>query len=335
MPGADARIVKRLGATALLLAGLFVLGGVPSSARSQTGCVYVNERGAVLTALTVKEIPARFRAGATCSDKQPLMVPQAHDVDLRGQERSTSFGSPLGSMEVRWPRSVERCFSKSPARAVNEAATAVKRAINSARFDSVIKSSDRKWEFLLIDQASAVSQFPMRLSVGGHPGFAVPPNRIYIVTDFVSVGCLPSPESDARLIQVLLHEMGHILEFALLNGMESDGDRKRAEGFAAWFEGYSSAFASGIIPGSVQRYYRGLITSQRDVGERSFSGSGQDYAIASLEFEAIVDRKGVSGLMSVYQTMSSERLSFYDALERKFGWDRRDLVREVLRISSS
>jgi hypothetical protein len=238
-------------------------------------------------------------------------------------------------MEVRWPRSVERCFGKNPARAVNEAATAVKGAINSARFDSVIKSSERKWELLLIDQASAVSQFPMRLSVGGHPGFAVPPNRIYIVTDFVSLGCLPSPESDARLIQVLLHEMGHVLEFALLNGRESDGDRKRAEGFAAWFEGYSSAFASGITPGSVQRYYRSLITNQRKFGERSFSGGGEDYAIAALEFEAIVDRKGVSGLMSVYQTMISERCSFYDALKRNLGWDQRDLAREAIRISSS
>lgn len=323
----------RVGTAPSFLLVLSVFVGA-TDVRAQRHCVYVNERGAVLTAPTIREIPSRFRDKASCADRQPGSVPQTEDVELRGQERHASFTSPLGSMDVRWPRVVERCFGKNPARAVNEAATAVKRALYSARFDSVVKSSDRTWELLLIDRASAVSQFPMQLSVGGHPGFAIPPNQIYIVTDFVSPGCNPSDDSDAHLIQVLLHEMGHVLEFALLNGVQSDGDRKRAEGFAAWFEGYSAGFAPALTPGSVQRHYRSMVKSEENVGKAVFSGSGEDYAIASLEFEAIVDRKGVSGLMGIYEVINSEHLSFYEALKKKFGWDQKDLAREVHRISS-
>ena len=163
----------------------------------------------------------------------------------------------------------------------------------------------------------------------------VPPNQIYIVVDFISPNCQPSGDVDALLTQVLLHEMGHVLEFSLLGESGFAADRKRAEGFAAWFEGYSSKFSSAIPRGRVQETYRTMVQSQSGVGSQQFSGSGQDYAIASLEFEAIVARKGVSGLMEVYETMSTSRCSFYDALYKKFGWDQKDLQREVKNLNPS
>jgi hypothetical protein len=128
--------------------------------------------------------------------------------------------------------------------------------------------------------------------------------------------------------------MGHVLEFELLGGAGGN-DRKRAEGFAAWFEGYSSKFSSTVPKGSVQERYRSLIRSQGGVGASAFDGSGQDYAIASLEFEAVVERKGISGLMTVYDTMTRERCSFYEALNKKFGWDRKHLQREVRELTPS
>ena len=78
-----------------------------------------------------------------------------------------------------------------------------------------------------------------------------------------------------------------------------------------------------------------MVQSETSVGSRQFSGSGQDYAIASLEFDAIVARKGVSGLMDVYETMSDCRCSFYEALHKKFGWDQKDLQREVKSLNPS
>jgi len=238
-------------------------------------------------------------------------------------------------MDVRWPRQVEQCFGKSPSRAISEAASAVNRALRTGRFDEKMKYARRDWSLVLIDRASAVSQFPMQLSLGGHPGFMVPPNQIYIVVDYISPNCQPNGDVDALLTQVLLHEMGHVLELSLLGEREPSADRKRAEGFAAWFEGYSSKFSSTIPGGRVQEMYRSMVQSQSTVGSQQFSGSGQDYAIASLEFEAIVARKGVSGLMDVYETMNTFQCSFYEALHKKFGWDQKYLQREVKNLTPS
>ena len=49
----------------------------------------------------------------------------------------------------------------------------------------------------------------------------------------------------------------------------------------------------------------------------------------------MVERKGVSGLMSVYETMNKDRCSFYDALAKRYGWDRKDLQREVKQLVTS
>ncbi|MEY4669534.1 MAG: hypothetical protein RL518_2233 [Pseudomonadota bacterium] len=319
-------------ATRTLLISAVVLQPYPSQA--QESCVYADERGNIHSAATLKDVPARFRAKTTCQTAEPRNIPKVEDVELRGAQRSSSFSTPLGAMDVRWPRSAERCFGRPPTRAISEAASAVNRALRTARFDDRIKSERRDWSLIFIDRASAVSQFPVALSLGGHPGFMVPPNQIYMVVEYISPNCQPSGDVDALLTQVLLHEMGHVLEFELLEGKGAH-DRKRAEGFAAWFEGYSATFSSSIPRGSVQDRYRGMIRSQADVGTSTFDGGGQDYAIASLEFEAIVARKGVSGLMSVYETMTRERCSFYEALSKKYGWDRRDLQREVRFLTTS
>ena len=85
----------------------------------------------------------------------------------------------------------------------------------------------------------------------------------------------------------------------------------------------------------MQERYRSLIRSREGVGASAFDGSGEDYAIASLEFEAVVERKGISGLMSVYETMAREHISFYEALNKKYGWDQKDLQREVKALAIS
>lgn len=328
------RIVRRHHRV-LVIVVMTAIHLVAGDAVAQAPCVYADEQGNILSSPSIKEVPSRFRAKAACKDSQPVSIPKADDVALRGGVRSSSFGTPLGTMDVRWPRQVEQCFGKSPSRAISEAASAVNRALRSGRFDDKMKYTRRDWSLVLIDRASAVSQFPMQLSLGGHPGFMVPPNQIYIVVDYISPNCQPNGDVDALLTQVLLHEMGHVLEFSLLGESGFGADRKRAEGFAAWFEGYSSKFSSTIPQGRVQETYRAMVQSQTGVGSSNFSGSGQDYAVASLEFEAIVARKGVGGLMDVYETMNSSHCSFYEALHKKFGWDQKDLQREVKNLNPS
>lgn len=321
--------------TTLHVLGTAVVSCFVVDATAQSRCVYIDERGHMVAQATLRDVPPRFRAQAACEDKQPQYIPNAADVSLRGGERSESFVTDIGRMDVRWPRQIERCFTKNPSRAIAEAASAANRALKSGRFGASLKYGKKDWSLVFIDRASAVSQFPMALSLGGHPGFMVPPNQIYIVTDYISPNCAPEGDVDSKLIQVLLHEMGHVLEYTLLGSSNVSPDRKRAEGFAAWFEGYSSKYASGISQGAVKNFYRGMVRDQSRVGGSSFSGSGEDYAIASLEFEAVVARKGVAGLMDVYATMSADNCSFYEALSKKFGWDKRALAREVKNLNPS
>lgn len=64
----------------------------------------------------------------------------------------------------------------------------------------------------------------------------------------------------------------------------------------------------------------------------TFTGSAQDYARSSMSFHAIVERRGIRGLMEVYQTMLDKNVDFTTALRIRFGWDRQKLNTEVHRL---
>jgi hypothetical protein len=86
---------------------------------------------------------------------------------------------------------------------------------------------------------------------------------------------------------------------------------------------------SEIPPGAIARDYRQFVRDTDSVGEAEFSGGAHDYGVAELEFEAIVSKKGISGLMSLYQLMREKQCSLYTALKDKFGWDSKVLQREA------
>lgn len=323
------RVVKGILLARRLVGALLLAMVFPLSASAGDSCAYLTEKGEVHSAKTLKDVPRSFRSKAVCKDSEPREIPQTEAVKLDGNQRESSFGTDLGRMDVRWLRESERCFGTNPARVIAKAASAVNRAIKGGRFLPEIKTERRDWSLILVDRASAVSQFPMALSLGGHPGFMVPPNQIYIVVDAVAPDCRPSAENDAALLRVLLHEMGHVLDFALMDGVSTSSERKRSEGFASWFEGYASKNVSEIPQGAIAEEYRQFVRDADSVGEVEFSGSARDYGVAELEFETIVSKKGISGLMSLYQVMREDRCSLYSALKRKFGWDAKILQGQV------
>jgi hypothetical protein len=123
--------------------------------------------------------------------------------------------------------------------------------------------------------------------------------------------------------------MGHVLEFGMLGDSPLNNDRKRAEGFASWFEQYSSEYSSIIPRGSVTSYYDALAQEGLRNQSSSFSGSPYDYAVSALEFRAVVNRKGISGLMSLYESMKAKNIPFSEAIRQDFRWDDRALQREM------
>jgi hypothetical protein len=126
--------------------------------------------------------------------------------------------------------------------------------------------------------------------------------------------------------------MGHVIEYVMLGERDDSLDRQRAEGFAAWFEQYSADFTSVIPRHSVEAQYAALLRSVDISLQPGFAGTPEDYARSALQFQAIVARKGISGLMRVYQVIRNDHLPFYDAVERGVGWNRTMLARQMKEI---
>jgi hypothetical protein len=61
-----------------------------------------------------------------------------------------------------------------------------------------------------------------------------------------------------------------------------------------------------------------------------FEGSPYDYARAALQFDAIVGRRGVAGLMGVYSVIKSEGVPFHTAVERSIRWNKKTLEQEMI-----
>jgi hypothetical protein len=294
---------------------------------AEDSCVYVNEHGELVPVRNPQTVPRELRNRLVCKDRGIEEIAAPDDLDVGRDARTAEFSTELGPMKVRWSRSIERCFATSPARSVGEAAKAVNRALKSGRFTADVRYTRREWTLAFIDKTAAISQFPLALTVGQHPGFMIPPNRIYLVADYISPNCESREIADDVLTQVLLHEMGHVVEYILLGERQTPLDRERSEGFAVWFEQYSAEFASSLPKGHAQAYYSALARS-RDA-DAGFSPDPGGYAHAGLRFQTIVDRKGIAGLMEVYAVIREQQVPFEVAVERALSWNQSIFQRQI------
>ena len=315
--------------TRLLITAALALVVCVVPAQAEPSCIYTEKNGALKQVKSMRDVPRSFRAGAVCQDLTGKQIAAPQDVKLEGGARTAELLTELGRLNVRWPRKIEECFGKSPARAVSEAAAAANKAIKNARFSPEVRQGRRDWSLVFTDKATALAQFPAELSLGRHPGFMLPPSQIYIIADYVNPDCAAGLLADETLAQVLLHEIGHVIEFLLLGSEQLPNDPRRSEGFATWFEQYSADFMQGMPKGKVTKFYTALAKDGFVGRAAPFTGSSQDYAVAALQFRAIVNRKGISGLMQLYKVMRESRISFSAALERELRWNQVTLEREM------
>ncbi len=294
---------------------------------AEESCVYVDEIGELVPVTNPQTVPRAARSRLVCKDKTIEEVVAPEELEVGRDARTAEFSTELGPMKVRWSRSIERCFAKSPARSVGESAKAVNRALKSGRFTADVKYSRREWTLAFIDKTTAISQFPLALTVGRHPGFMIPPNRIYLVADHISSACEGGEIADDVLTQVLLHEMGHVVEYILLGEQQAPLDRERSEGFAVWFEQYSAEFASSLPKGQARAYYSTLARSSG--ATTRFTSDPTGYANAGVRFQTIVARKGIAGLMNVYAVIREQQVPFDVAVERALSWNKNTFQRQI------
>lgn len=287
-------------------------------------------------------IPAEYAANAKCfaaSNENYLAPPDA--IELEGAIRKVTLSSSLGRVELRWQRQAEKLFGKTPERAVVDALRTASRALKQSGFPASVRTLFMDWNILFLDEELPETHIPAGLVSNCHPAWMTPPANIYVVAQRVAAGCgsqqsMRTSEADEKLAEVLLHEIGHAIEFQLLKP-RFGGDKLRAEGFATWFEQFAAEHSQVIPSGKLRREQldraRYLLSSNR-LGA-AFSGDSDSYVAAALPFYAVVERKRVFGLMEIYNHIQQKGLSFSAALQAETGWSSKRLTEEVLAVIES
>lgn len=300
---------------------IFVLIALSQQVRAD-GCVYIDDTNSIRSADSMSLVPRRYRKAATCRDIVAGEVAAPHSMDVGRLAREVSFGTSLGTMNIRWARDLERCYRVTPAKAIAEASRTVRQALRVSKLFSEVGQKSRTWDFVLTDRLHAISQVPTDIIRGRHPGFMLPPNRVYILSDFIAQNCQENPISDRLLAQVLLHEMGHVVEYILLGEPASMSNRERGEGFATWFEHYASGFSKTIGKDRVSENLRKLgMQHQGALGPKgSFDGTALGYARAAMPFFLLVSKKGTGGIARLYRDARMKQVPLHEAVRNVFGW---------------
>ena len=325
----------------ILIALLSSTLACPASANAEEKkqlCIFQIEPGKYVQVNGADAVPKEHKADARCVDASAssfLAKPQ--DIQLQGNIRVEDINSSLGRVQLRWPRSAETLFGRTPLRAVTDAATTISRAIRTSGFPTSVQSLKVDWQIVFMDETLPETQIPKTLISNCHPGWMTPPANIYIVAQRISAGCSggrPASASvaDSELTRVLLHEMGHVLEYHLLKDNYSF-DRMRSEGFATWFETYAAQYSSIVSSKDLKKdvFAVARLALKQNPGPMVFQGTQLDYARASLYFFAVVDRLGIRGLMDVYQGQTKDSLSFFDSIKKNAYWDQIQLEKEILK----
>ncbi len=299
-------------------------------------CIYTNSQGQKREVQGQKLIPKQYLANAFCeqSSAPQQILADPKDLELEGNLRTESIATSLGRMELRWPREVEKLFGRTPVRALADAARTSKMFVNLSGFRPEVRSIDLDWQVVFMSEKLPTAQIPQYLVDNCHPGWMLPPAKIYLVAERIVNGCggktfKPGYVADADLMKVLLHEIGHVVEFQIL-GQKQNRERAWAEGFASWFEQESAEYSSAIPKGEVRNFYKNLaIKAIYNSPDRFvFEGSAGDYARASMFYQAVVSRGSLAHLMDIYDYQKSGQ-SFFQAINSRMSWSEQSLVQEV------
>lgn len=280
-----------------------------------------------------------------CSAQNSKSIPEnlnnlakPSDITLKGSIRSEELNTALGTVHLRWPRTLEASFGRTPSRAVVDATMTVSRALKSSVFPKELQVIKQDWQVVFIGGDLRVGEIPMQLINNCHPGWMTAPANIYIVGDRIAGGCGTGPNksaqvADADLTEVLVHELGHAVE-AILLGKSFEGDRMRAEGFATWFESYASSYSTYLNQREIRHRNSALasFSLKESPGIFTFRGSPYDYARGSLYFSAVEEKFGLSGIMRLYTRMQKTRGQLMPAIQEEFRWTEKDLAAEVSRV---
>lgn len=282
-----------------------------------------------------RQVPLKQRKEADCRPRDKLLaMADPGDIDLQGPRREHKFLSRFGQVHVRWPRSVESHFSKSPLRVVTSSFKTVEKVLQQNSFSHHVQRLNTYWEIVFLNRELSRGQLPVMMVSSCHPAWMVPPAKIYIVAPRVAEGCrgnrLSPAKADERLDEVVLHEIGHVLEYVMLKGDQAR-DRRRSEGFATWFELFAASYSPDLNAREIAARYDSILSRSESFDPFTFPfyGTEADYIRASSIFQALVDKRGVQALSTIYSEMTGKKISFKESLQSVTGWSDSSIRKEM------
>ena len=305
-----------------------------SAADDSEVCIYTNAAGSIVQTNSRKDVPSQFRNTSKCfTPKNANTMVAPAEVKLEGSVRHEDIVSALGPIKLRWARSVEGMFGRTPQRAMREAAQAIGRVLKQSGVPSEFSNMRLDWDVVFMDEEVPDTQIPLQLVTNCHPAWMVPTASVYVVAQRVLAGCMgaqarQSRIGDEQLIDVLLHEMGHAIEFQLL-GRRQNNDQAMAEGFATWFAEYASRYSDVARGSGIYSLYKRAARERFGQSGLGFDGTMAAYALAAAPYHAITARKGLSGVMKVYTEMREKDLPFDAAVDSAIGWNAKRMAIEV------
>ena len=263
------------------------------------------------------------------------------EIELKGNIRREEFKTELGLVQMRGPRTVERDFGRTPSRAVQESMRATARVLKRASVPLRLRDLNVKWNFIFLDENLPETQIPNYLINNCHPGWMTPPANIYIVGKRVAKGCEKSSSSntsvaDERLIEILLHEIGHVVEYYLLpienRPLVNQHRRTQSEGFASWYEILASKETSLLKHERQVKKKIDFVKMRYDNEFVFMYGDAVDYSRASLYFLALERRLGTQSIFEVYDVMYKEKVDMFTAIHKRYNWKKDRLEAEVKKL---
>lgn len=259
------------------------------------------------------------------------------DVKLDGLERNVQMISPMGPVHIRWSRNVETVFGRTPERAVLSAMTAIKKALYSSSFPMEILSSIKEWEMVFVDEQLPVNQIPAYLRQTCHPAWMVPPNNLYFVSQRIVAGCsgqapINKNLADKELTKILLHEMGHAIEFHLLKQRQNQ-NRKLAEGFATWFTSITAPYAGFFSNREIAEQNKKLAEMRLNTYGTSsqFYGDEMDYAYSATPYFFIANKMHISEVWQLYKSVEDSS-GLAGMIQSRYKYSDPGTVKEIERI---
>ena len=258
---------------------------------------------------------------------------ESEKIESRRRQR---VRGPLGAMTFFSPRTLQRHIDRDPRAIVVGAFGRAQRILQSNDFPTFLRGTKYDWQ--LFFESSKQHRGAGHLSSQRcHAAWMGPPANIFIAADRLASNCgtadRPPHKIASELHSVMVHEIGHAIEFQLMGKGFGRRQRWHSEGFASWFETLSDGKST---PNSRQEMYR---AAQRSFSEDwrpvLFKGAKTDYARSFAMIATVAERTSILTLLKVYQEMDDTNCRFDQAVERVVGWDLARWTRETMAFLGS